>query len=87
MDVYVAGMPVPKPKNQKEWTREEFRALVELAGRKGIQKKELAEHWLGVHPGSLSRWLSDDASYRLSDTLRKLLSAIELQITKLPDDE
>lgn len=77
----------PKPKNQKEWSLDELGALIALAARKGINKKVLAEHWLGVHPVTLSYWISATSPKEPPVWAKKLLSCIEPQLAKLPDDE
>lgn len=81
-------MASPKPKNfDKEWTVDEVRTLADLAKRKGISYKKLAEDWFGVHPTTVSYWMSEKARKDPPKWALRLMSAQELQITKLPDDE
>jgi hypothetical protein len=68
----------------KEWTREQVRALVELAESKGISRSEFAKEYLGVHPTTLSYWMSTTSSYREPRPYhKKLLSCIEPTVRKI----
>lgn len=70
----------------KEWTREQLEDLCALAKRKGIGKGVLAEKWLGVHPTTLSYWMSRSSSYREpTDMARRLLTFVEKEIEKRED--
>lgn len=90
MAVYIEGtMPKPKPKNQKDWDRDECVAFVALAKRKGITQRDLAERWLGVHPTTISYWVSEKVGTRKEPPrmAKHLLSCVEREIAKLPDWE
>lgn len=70
----------------KEWTREQLIELCALARKKGITKGVLAEKWLGVHPTTLSYWMSKSDSYREpTDMARRLLTFVEDEIKKRED--
>lgn len=73
-----------RPPSEKLWTRDDIVELTGLAKRRGISKAEFARRWLGVHPSTLSSWMSQLGNYQLpSPMARKLLSCIEKEFRRL----
>jgi hypothetical protein len=76
-------MPYTPPPPPKPWTIEEMKALIELAGRKGIKTARELSQWIGVHESTLSKYLKGTRA--LDDAARNAMSWAEFRIKKLKD--
>lgn len=69
------------------WTATEVSELADMAKRKGISKAVLAETYLGIHPATLSYWMSEKPdTYRPpNETAKRLLTCIAPKIERMAD--